>query len=214
MHSFREFLTELSNSTLASYTRKSKDELRNSEGGKYGRDYVVGRKSRILFKKRTKGVNQAVQKLRGRYQPWNDLKEDAAVNAAGSGGVAGIGVGPKGEPGIQKKARTKMLTRLLPKKILKTAVTESIESGPGELRVETPVTRSKFAGKDVFHVPSEYFHKARLGKAKYAHYRHYVGSDEVGQTIRQFGNRHYGKPIIIQDQATQHMLYLRYGKGR
>jgi len=31
------------------------------------------------------------------------LTEDAAVNAAGNGGVAGIGVGPKGEPGVKRK---------------------------------------------------------------------------------------------------------------
>jgi len=32
-------------------------------------------------------------------------KEDAPVNNAGGGQVAGIGVGPQGEPGIQKKRK-------------------------------------------------------------------------------------------------------------
>ena len=140
------------------------------------------------------------------------LAEDAVVNSAGSGGIAGIGVGPKGEPGITpKKKNTKLLRRVMPK------IHEAIESGPGELRVDEDgpvVSRTKFAGQDVFQVPSEYFHKARLGKAKYAHYKHYVGTDDVGQSIRDFGNRNYGKPIIVQDAATQHMIYLRYGKGR
>lgn len=226
------------------------------------------------------GPGTAENKLKTRYA---SINEEMAVNSAGSGGVAGIGVGPKGEPGIQKKARTKMLTRLMPKKMLgqvvaeahemvlwglpkgktdrlheivlstqcktqaeldkikaraskdgwhgfrvthldlsKTpdftnTINEAIESGPGELRVDEDgpvVSRTKFAGQDVFQVPSEYFHKARLGKAKYAHYRHYVGTDDVGQSIRDFGNRNYGKPIIVQDAATQHMIYLRYGKGR
>jgi hypothetical protein len=145
------------------------------------------------------------------------IKEEAAVNAAGSGGVAGIGVGPKGEPGIQQKARTKMLTRLLPKKLLKQVTSEAIESGPGELRVDEDgptVSRTKFAGQEVFQVPSEYFHKARLGKKKYAHYHHYVGTDTIGQSIRDFGNRNYGKPIIVQDQSSGHMQFLRYGRGR
>lgn len=31
------------------------------------------------------------------------LKEDAAGNAAGTGAVAGLGVGPKGEPGVKRK---------------------------------------------------------------------------------------------------------------
>lgn len=222
MHSFREFLTELSNETLASYKRKANAHLRNRrrvyparlaqhyahKPKYYGIEFLHNPK---LGDKREQGIKTAEKKLKKRYAHMN---EDAAVNAAGSGAVEGMGVGPKGEPGIQKKARTKLLSRLLPKKLLKTVTTESVEPGPGQLLVEPPVVRSKFAGSDVFQVPSEYFHKARLGKAKYAHYKHYVGKDEIGSTIRQFGNRHYGKPIIVQDQATQHMLYLRYGKGR
>jgi hypothetical protein len=38
-----------------------------------------------------------------------NLKEDGAVvvpaNSAGSGAVAGIGVGPQGEPGVNKKKK-------------------------------------------------------------------------------------------------------------
>jgi hypothetical protein len=40
------------------------------------------------------------------------LVEEAPTNTAGSGQVAGIGIGPDGEPGIKKKKRkTQMLTR-------------------------------------------------------------------------------------------------------
>lgn len=35
------------------------------------------------------------------------MKEDAPVNAVGGGNIAGIGVGPKGEPGIKPKAMSK-----------------------------------------------------------------------------------------------------------
>jgi len=31
------------------------------------------------------------------------MQEDAPVNAVGGGQIAGVGVGPKGEPGINKK---------------------------------------------------------------------------------------------------------------
>lgn len=37
------------------------------------------------------------------------LNEEAPVNAAGGGNVAGIGVGPNGEPGMKRKP--KVLTR-------------------------------------------------------------------------------------------------------
>lgn len=216
MQSFKAFLAELSNETMASYKRKAKGHLKHRL-----RDYGNGRKEYYgieffhhpgLGAKREQGIKTSEKKLQKRYASVN---EDAVVNSAGSGGIAGIGVGPKGEPGFRKRDRARMLRRLLPKKILKTVTNEAIESGPGELRVEEPVvTQSKFAGQHVFQVPSEYFHKARLGKAKYAHYKHYVGKDDVGQTIRNFGNKHYGKPIIVQDQASQHMMYLRYGKGK
>jgi hypothetical protein len=34
------------------------------------------------------------------------IQEDAPVNAVGGGQIAGIGVGPKGEPGVPKKKKT------------------------------------------------------------------------------------------------------------
>ena len=35
-----------------------------------------------------------------------EMKEEVAVNAAGAGNVAGLGVGPQGEPGVNKKKKT------------------------------------------------------------------------------------------------------------
>ncbi len=35
------------------------------------------------------------------------MEEEAPVNAVGGGNIAGIGVGPKGEPGIKPKAMAK-----------------------------------------------------------------------------------------------------------
>lgn len=72
--------------------------------------------------------------------------------------------------------------------------------------------RKKFAGAEVFEVNSDWFHKARLGKRKHARYEHYVGTDEIGQAIREYGNADYSAPIIIQDERTGAMCYLRYGK--
>ncbi len=33
------------------------------------------------------------------------MKEDAPVNAVGGGNIAGLGVGPQGEPGVKKKKK-------------------------------------------------------------------------------------------------------------
>lgn len=37
----------------------------------------------------------------------SQMNEEAAVNAAGAGNVAGLGVGPQGEPGVHMKKRKK-----------------------------------------------------------------------------------------------------------
>jgi hypothetical protein len=35
----------------------------------------------------------------------NEMREDAPVNVVGGGNIAGLGVGPQGEPGINKKKK-------------------------------------------------------------------------------------------------------------
>ncbi len=40
--------------------------------------------------------------------PFTGIEEDAPTNAAGTGSVAGIGVGPMGEPGVDRKKKKKV----------------------------------------------------------------------------------------------------------
>jgi len=40
---------------------------------------------------------------------FKDMWEDAAANSAGGGGIDGIGIGAKGEPGIKKKDKKKRI---------------------------------------------------------------------------------------------------------
>ena len=75
------------------------------------------------------------------------------------------------------------------------------------------VRRAKFANNDVFVVDTERFNKARLGKKKYLKYETYVGNDEIGNEIRQFGRKYPKKPIILQDDKTGAMIFLRYGRS-
>ena len=70
--------------------------------------------------------------------------------------------------------------------------------------------RKKFAGADIFVVDPKTFMKARFGKKKYAKYENYVGTDEIGQEIREYGLKNPKKAIIIQDCNTGFMCYLRY----
>ena len=76
------------------------------------------------------------------------------------------------------------------------------------------ILRRKFAGEEVFVVDEERFHNARLGKKKYAKYEDYVGKDELGEAIRLYGRKNQGRPIILQNENTGAMMYLRYGNKR
>ena len=76
-----------------------------------------------------------------------------------------------------------------------------------------PVNEAMFAGHEVFVVPTDYFFKCREGKNRYHSYEKYVGNDEIGETIRKYGRdrKNRKKPIIVQDERTGAMTYLRYG---
>jgi hypothetical protein len=105
------------------------------------------------------------------------LKEDGivATNNAGGGAIAGIGVGPQGEPGIKRK---------------------------------------KFAGSPVFKVPTKSFVMARMLKRKYARFEQYLGDPDVAKEIAEYANANWKDAIVLEDEQTGAMMYLRYGKGK
>jgi len=72
----------------------------------------------------------------------------------------------------------------------------------------------RFAKNDVFVVDTERYLKARLGKRKYLKYETYVGNDDVGNAIREYGRKYPKKPIILQDDKTGAMIFLRYGRTK
>jgi len=70
----------------------------------------------------------------------------------------------------------------------------------------------RFGKNDVFVVDNDRYTKARLGKKKYTRYENYVGNDEVGQAIREYGLKYPKRPIIVQDELSGEMMFLRYGR--
>jgi hypothetical protein len=170
------------------------------------------------------------------------LEEDAPANSAGGGAIAGIGVGPQGEPGVQPGTQQNILARMLRRKKLEQEEKWSNEykksidcSNPkgfsqkahcagrkarqaGRDTKSDPIKEwfiieSTFAGNKVFVVPSDYYHNCKMGKSRYHKYEKYVGNDEIGETIRKYGRdrKNRNKPIIVQDERTGAMTYLRYG---
>ena len=102
--------------------------------------------------------------------------------SAGGGGIAGIGVEHPSKPGQAEP--------------------------PGKSKIK----KGRFAGRDTFIVDPNIFMKARFGKKKYHRYENYVGNDETGLAIRDYGRKYPKEPIILQDSMTGAMLYLRYGR--
>ena len=162
----------------------------------------------------------AARKARG-------LDEDAPANAAGTGEIAGLGVGPQGEPGVSvskqrknqrenKKGEEKreVELNLFRRQAVVMEEGEKMKTLEGEPVKAFVVEKGKFAGHDTFIVPSDIFHNARNEKKKGKHWTKYIGHDEYGKAIRQHAKMNYSKPIILQDERTGCMCYARYGKEK
>jgi len=107
------------------------------------------------------------------------MSEDGAIamsptNNVGGGDIAGLGVGPQGEPGIKRK---------------------------------------KFAGSTVFTVPSKNFVMAKMLKRKGARFESYLGDPILAKEIADYAHKHWSEGIVLEDETTGAMVYLRYGKG-
>jgi hypothetical protein len=64
-----------------------------------------------------------------------------------------------------------------------------------------------FAGHKVFEVDTDKWMKSRFGKNRYHRYSRYVGEDEGGEEIRQYGRGNKKADIILKDQATGAMTW-------
>jgi hypothetical protein len=107
--------------------------------------------------------------------------------SAGSGMIAGIGIGPQGEPG--RPAQFMPMMRR--------------------------AKRGKLGEWDTFEVSSERFHNIKKEKRKGTHWRKYLEEDDYYHDIREYANhpKNKKKPIILQDERTGAMTFARYGKS-
>lgn len=79
------------------------------------------------------------------------------------------------------------------------------------VRKSTMVRRKKFAGKTVFPVDPNTYYKALLGKRKYEHYEKYLEGCDIAEEIREYGRTNWAESIILQNEKTGAMVYLKYG---
>jgi hypothetical protein len=111
------------------------------------------------------------------------VDEDAGANAVGGGNVAGLGVGPQGEPGR-----------------------------PPQLM---PMARrgKKFMGVEPYLVPSRVFNQIREAKKKGKHWRKYLDEDDAYHFIRAEAKKNKKGAIIIEDENTGALCFVKYGSN-
>ena len=143
------------------------------------------------------------------------LKEDGGAvptNNAGGGSVAGIGVGPNGEPGVSPEFQPGGKKR----RFKNAAGTNSPLLFPDMMKRTIPslVKEDTFAGAVVFEVSSHVFHSAKMEKRKHKTWRKYLEEDDALAEVREYANKNPGKSIILKNRNTGEMTYARYGKKR
>jgi len=137
------------------------------------------------------------------------IEEESPANAAGTGNIAGIGVGPKGEPGVPPRSRRKYKDK-------NAEGQETVTDNISLMRRKTPMMEQTgtFAGNTTFIVPSYIFNEARLQKKKGKHWRTYIGEEDHWKHIREYANKNPNKAIILQDERTGAMCYAKYGRKK
>lgn len=132
------------------------------------------------------------------------IDEDAPTVNAGSGNIAGLGVGPKGEPGVsvsaQKKRYGKTKSPLLFPDMMRRSEPQNVLSSR---------RKGQFAKATVFEVSSKIFHSLTMHKRKGKHWRTYLEEDDCYMEIREWANKNKG-PIVVQNENTGEMRYIRY----
>jgi hypothetical protein len=117
------------------------------------------------------------------------------------------------EENVEQKFSEYIASDIINEDIANAVGTGNIAGTTGDPPVGSKVMMRRFAKNDVFVVNAEKFNQARFGKKKYHKYENYVGNDEVGNAIRTYGRKYPKKPIIIQDELTGAMTFLRHGKS-
>lgn len=123
------------------------------------------------------------------------IKEEAPTVNAGSGNIAGIGVGPKGEPGVSKANQKKH-----GKNVLRRAPPQALPMGT-------------FWGQKTFIVPDRMVNEVRMQKRKGKWWVNYLGeNDDISNAIREYANANPCEPIILEGENYGHIVFARYSR--
>jgi hypothetical protein len=76
------------------------------------------------------------------------------------------------------------------------------------------VRRKRFAQCEVFVVDADRYNRCNRAKLRTERFSKFVGEDATGLAIREYGRDNPGKGIMIEDESTGAMTYLRLPRGR
>ena len=76
------------------------------------------------------------------------------------------------------------------------------------------IRRKKFAGCEVFELDSDRYNNCRRAKLRYERFSKFVGNDDTAMAIREYAKSNPAKGIMIQDESTGMMTYLKLPKGK
>lgn len=63
----------------------------------------------------------------------------------------------------------------------------------------------------VFRVDTDTYQKAKRGKMRFERYAKYVGAHDLGEQIREYGRKNPKMPVILKDEKSGQLCFLRYG---
>jgi len=84
---------------------------------------------------------------------------------------------------------------------------------PGPRNRTKPLKRKKFNGCEVFTIPSESYSRCASAKMKSERFAKYIQDEEIGNDVREYARLNPSKSIIIEDEVTGAMTYLKIGKN-
>lgn len=71
--------------------------------------------------------------------------------------------------------------------------------------------KGRFAGRAMWTVDEGTYYKALLGKRKFEHFDKYLDGCDCIDEIREYARKNWAESIIIQNEKTGAMVYLKYG---
>ena len=213
------------NKVLAVEEREMKDFTEFQEDAKMGKqsdDQLIKLHKTALTKDQSSPANKSFTKRIEKEMKKRGIQESSAEYAKSLEKIAND---KKMKMISQSDRKTlKKIADLLDKEKNEDAPVNSVAGGGVNLdphikkkkkkeELDESIQMSSFAGKQVFVVDSDTYHQCRLGKKQYARYEKYVGKNNVGLAIREYGLKFPKRPIILQNGENGPMLYLRYGRS-